>query len=57
VQNNVTIIPGTGNPKHMRENLDVYGFKLSEDEMVQIGKIGESNPIPASLAMPEFMNK
>lgn len=56
LQNNVSIIPGTGNPKHMRENLDVYGFDLSADEMAEIGRIGEANPMP-NLAFPEFMNK
>ena len=29
---NVSIIPGTGNPKHMKENLGIYDFALSPDE-------------------------
>lgn len=28
VQQNITIIPGTGNPKHMQENLDIFDFAL-----------------------------
>ena len=33
LQMNASIIPGTGNPKHMKENLGVYGFELSKQEM------------------------
>ena len=36
LQMNASIIPGTGNPKHMKENLSVYGFELSEQEMESI---------------------
>mmetsp|Transcript_91677 Transcript_91677/g.163172 ORF Transcript_91677/g.163172 Transcript_91677/m.163172 type:complete len:367 (+) Transcript_91677:69-1169(+) len=36
LQKNVSIIPGTGNPKHMRENLATYGFSLSDDEMQRL---------------------
>ena len=36
MQSGCAIIPGTGNPDHMKENLDVYGMQLSDDEMKQI---------------------
>eukprot|EP00928_Gymnodinium_smaydae_P066297 TRINITY_DN49333_c0_g1_i1.p1 TRINITY_DN49333_c0_g1~~TRINITY_DN49333_c0_g1_i1.p1 ORF type:complete len:396 (-),score=70.72 TRINITY_DN49333_c0_g1_i1:203-1342(-) len=33
LQKNVSIIPGTGNHKHMADNLGTYGFSLSDAEM------------------------
>lgn len=36
VQKGCIIIPGTGNPDHMRENLNVYEFELSDSDMKQI---------------------
>jgi len=36
LQKNVSIIPGTGNPKHMADNLATYEFSLSEAEMAKL---------------------
>merc|ERR1719382_1219482 len=36
LQKNVSIIPGTGNPKHMADNLAIYEFSLSEAEMAKL---------------------
>jgi len=33
LQRNAVIIPGTGNPKHMKENLAVYDFEMTEDDV------------------------
>ena len=36
LQRGVVVIPGTSNPDHIAENLDIFGFELTEDEMEQI---------------------
>lgn len=36
LQKNVIVIPGSSNPEHIKENLDIFGFELSDDEMEQI---------------------
>lgn len=36
LQRGVAVIPGSGNPEHIAENLDIFGFELTEDEMEQI---------------------
>nr|WP_242869309.1 aldo/keto reductase [Lachnospira pectinoschiza] len=36
LQNGVIVMPGSSNPDHIKENLDVFGFELTEDEMNQI---------------------
>ena len=37
VQRGVVPIPKSGDPRRQRDNLDVFGFSLSEEEMVAIG--------------------
>lgn len=51
MQKGVSVIPGSGNPHHMKENLDTYGFELSPAEMAQIDALA-SDPI---MDIPEFM--
>merc|ERR1712110_210072 len=36
LQSNVSIIPGTGNHKHMADNLGTYGFTLSDVDMERL---------------------
>lgn len=39
LQKGVVVIPGSGNPDHIRENLDIFDFTLTEGEMEQINAL------------------
>ena len=39
VMQGVITIPGTGTPAHMKENLEIFDFELSEAEMRQIDSL------------------
>ena len=39
LQRGIVVIPGSSNPEHIRENLDLFGFELSDEEMEQIATL------------------
>lgn len=39
LQKDVVIIPGSSNPEHMKENIDIFDFELTEDEMNRINAL------------------
>ncbi len=39
LQKGVVVIPGSSNPEHIRENLDLFGFELTGEEMQQINAL------------------
>ena len=53
LQKNVSVIPGTGNPKHMKENLGVYDFQLSDAEVAEIDKL-RASPIAEEFTFFKF---
>ena len=36
LQRSIVVIPGSSNPNHIKENLDLFGFELTDEEMEQI---------------------
>ena len=41
VQEGFSVIPGSSNPAHIRENIEVFDFALSDDEMQQIRSLNK----------------
>ncbi len=39
LQKGVVVIPGSSNAEHIRENLDLFGFELTNEEMTQINAL------------------
>lgn len=39
LQKGVVVIPGSSNPDHIKENTDIYGFELNDDEMQRINAL------------------
>lgn len=42
LQRGVIVIPGSSNPEHIKENLDLFGFELSDEEMDRINKLDKN---------------
>jgi diketogulonate reductase-like aldo/keto reductase len=39
LQKSVVVIPGSSNPAHIRENLDIFDFRLTDEEMARINAL------------------
>lgn len=55
-QENIMVIPRSTNPKHIKENFEIFDFKLTPDEMEEIKKLDRRQPIdgwPASMRIDE----
>ena len=39
LQRGVVVIPGSSNPDHIKENTDIYGFELTDEEMQTIEEL------------------
>ena len=39
LQRGIVVIPGSGNPEHIKENLDLFKFELTESEMEKINAL------------------
>ena len=36
IQEGFSVIPGSKNPQHIQENINIFDFELTDDEMAQI---------------------
>lgn len=57
-QQNISIIPKTWNPAHLRENIEIFDFQLTDEEMKSIdsldrGKFLNYDPYPAMKNVPK----
>lgn len=57
IQKGNIVIPGSKNPDHIRENLEIFDFSLTAEEMAKIGALDGKKkffkmPAPMALAMP-----
>ncbi len=34
-----SVLPGSGNPEHIRQNLDIFDFSLSSEDMAEIAEL------------------
>jgi diketogulonate reductase-like aldo/keto reductase len=39
LQRGIVVIPGSSNPEHIKENLDLFGFALTDEEMAAISNL------------------
>ena len=56
LQTGTAVIPGTGNPKHMRENLDTYNFELSAEDYEIINQLKHAKDAPIITPVNQMMN-
>lgn len=42
LQRGVVVIPGSSNPEHMKENISIFDFELSDDEMALIAALNRN---------------
>jgi diketogulonate reductase-like aldo/keto reductase len=52
IQSDSIVIPGTGNPKHMEENLNVYSFQLDDQDMNIINELKDDQAAKKFFYMP-----
>ena len=44
IQENNIVIPGSSNPKHIRQNIDIFDFELTDEDMKEIAKLNKNTP-------------
>ena len=42
LQKGIIVIPGSSNPSHIKENIEIYDFELTEEEMKKINDLNRN---------------
>ena len=45
IQEGFSVIPGSKNPEHIRENIEIFDFELTDDEMAQIRALNKEERV------------
>ena len=41
IQKGFCVVPGSSNPKHIQENIEVFDFELSDEEMAKMASLNQ----------------
>ena len=52
----MSVIPGSGNPDHMKENLEAFNWALSAEEMARLDALRNATDKP-TLQIPEWLTR
>jgi diketogulonate reductase-like aldo/keto reductase len=55
IQSGISVIPRSVDPRRMRENLDIFSFKLAQDEMMELKALDKETPLIGSSQDPDFV--
>ena len=55
LQEGVVTFPKTTNPQHILDNIDVFDFELSEDEMARINRLPQKAYYDVPEEAPDFV--
>lgn len=56
MQTGTAVIPGTGNPNHMLQNLDIYNFELTEDDFETINGLKHAQDAPVIIPVNQAVD-
>ena len=54
-QKGIAVIPRSTQPAHIRENLDLFGFALTDEELAQLAALDRNEPLIGRPEAPELV--